>query len=208
MRRVDSLEKTLFLGGIGGRRRRGQQRMRWLHGITDLMHMSLSELRELVMDRETWCAAIHGVAESWTRLSDSTELNRKTLLILLLSVVHTTRKIILCDSNGFTIFSMLSFYSDLRPLSQVVLAEFFPELIEKFIYLCNNAYVLSWVQLFVTPWSAVHHALSMEFSRQEYWSGLPSPTPGYLSTQGLNLCFLHWQVDSLPLCHLGSPYEQ
>ena len=208
MRRVDSLEKTLMLGGIGGRRRRGQQRMRWLDGITDLMDMSLSELRELVMDRETWCAAIHGVAESWTRLSDSTELNRKTLLILLLSVVHTTRKIILCDSNGFTIFSMLSFYSDLRPLSQVVLAEFFPELIEKFIYLCNNAYVLSWVQLFVTPWSAVHHALSMEFSRQEYWSGLPSPTPGYLSTQGLNLCFLHWQVDSLPLCHLGSPYEQ
>ena len=208
MRRVDSLEKTLMLGGIGGRRRRGQQRMRWLDGITDLMDMSLSELRELVMDRETWCAAIHGVTESRTRLSDSTELNRKTLLILLLSVVHTTRKIILCDSNGFTIFSMLSFYSDLRPLNQVVLAEFFPELIEKFIYLCNNAYVLSWVQLFVTPWSAVHHALSMEFSRQEYWSGLPSPTPGYLSTQGLNLCFLHWQVDSLPLRHLGSPYEQ
>ena len=208
MRRVDSLEKTLMLGGIGGRRRRGQQRMRWLHGITDLMHMSLSELRELVMDRETWCAAIHGVTESRTRLSDSTELNRKTLLILLLSVVHTTRKIILCDSNGFTIFSMLSFYSDLRPLSQVVLAEFFPELIEKFIYLCNNAYVLSCVQLFVTLWSAAHHALSMEFSRQEYWSGLPSPTPRYLSTQGLNLCFLHWQVDSLPLHHLGSPYEQ
>ena len=175
---TDSFEKTLMLGKIEGRKRRGQQRLRWLDGISDLMDMSLSRLRELVTDREAWGAAVHGVAKSWTRLSDSTEVK----------VAQSCPT--LCNTMDYIVHRILQ----TRILGWVA-----------FPFARRSSQPRDWIQVshiagrFFTSWDTRE--------AQEYWSGWLIPSPGDLPDPGIEPGLLHCRQIIYQLSYWGSPMD-